>query len=252
MKEKYEKELNRIVDDYYKFSHFDRAPVKYIITEDMIGEYRKNNPGHPVNEDELAELPNVGGTTISPHFAGETFVVLINLNQWKQYEGTANEPHLATIVHETTHVHDFITLAELLEKKDLIEFLNSPDGLQVKQWSEFHAHSQGRYYMLTRVQHDNSLFFYLDNINMHYNYFTQALLESKENTENTIMRFCGRIRAEERAMGKKANSGMLVTFKKIPGLFELYRFLCTHEKPETINGHYDELEQLIAAVKLPD
>ena len=137
-----------ILRDYY--DTFGGVPlnVDYKITENMVDEYTKLRPDHAAKEPEkIGTLNSYNGTTVCPSSVDGTFTILINKKFIAQYISQNNMTWVGTIIHETTHVRDYIDYARIISATDYEDILNINKNLPFQLWTEFNARARGYYFV---------------------------------------------------------------------------------------------------------
>ena len=137
-----------ILRDYYDTFGGDPLNVDYKITDNIVDEYAKLRPYHVAKEPEkIQTLSAYNGMTVCPTSVGGTFTILINRAFVMQYIGQNNMTWVGTIIHETTHVRDYIDYAHLISATDYEDILNINKNLPFQLWTEFNARARVYYFV---------------------------------------------------------------------------------------------------------
>lgn len=137
-----------ILKDYYSLYNLEPVKANYQIVDDMSLEYAKLRPDHAEREPEKIEtLNSYNGNMIPPKSLDGTFTILINRSKLLEYLKEDNMTWVGTIVHETTHVRDFIDYSSLLGVNDYDDILDIGNNIPFHLWTEFNARSKGYYFV---------------------------------------------------------------------------------------------------------
>lgn len=137
-----------ILQDYYSVYNLQPVDTRYLITDNMAMEYIKLRPDHASNEPEKIEtLGSYNGLMVCPTVLEGTFTILINKTTLLEYINTQNATWVGTIVHETTHVRDYIDFAEFTGATGYEDILNPGKNLPFQLWTEFNARAKGYYFV---------------------------------------------------------------------------------------------------------
>lgn len=137
-----------ILRDYYDTFGGDPLNVDYKITDNIADEYAKLRPDHAAKEPEkIQSLSAYNGTTVCPSSVGGTFTILLNKTYVAQYMSQNNMTWVGTIIHETTHVRDYIDYAQLIAATDYEDILSINKNLPFQLWTEFNARARGYYFV---------------------------------------------------------------------------------------------------------
>ena len=140
--------LISILQDYYSVYNLQPVNASYIVTDNMAAEYAKLRPDHAAQElKKIETLDDYNGSTVCPTSLDGTFTILINKAKLLEYSNARNATWVGTIVHETTHVRDYIDFAELTGVADYEDILNTGKNLPFQLWTEFNARAKGYYFV---------------------------------------------------------------------------------------------------------
>lgn len=145
----FHKLLINILQDYYSVYNLQPVDASYLITDNMAMEYTKLRPDHAAKEPQkIKTLNDYNGTTVCPTTLEGTFTILLNKTKLLEYAKARNATWVGTIVHETTHVKDFIDFAVLTGAIDYEEIVNTEkETLPFQLWTEFNARTKGYYFV---------------------------------------------------------------------------------------------------------
>lgn len=139
---------NSILQDYYKTFQVEPVNASYVISDDMTVDYAQLRPDHAEKEPEkIASLRHYNGNTVCPKEIRGEFTVLINKEKLLEYINVGNMTWVGTIVHETTHVRDFVDYAKLIGAADYEDIININKNAAFQLWTEFNARSKGYYFV---------------------------------------------------------------------------------------------------------
>lgn len=137
-----------ILRDYYSVYNLDPVNANYKIVDDMVLEYTKLRPDHTEKEPQKVEtLNSYNGNMVPPTSVDGTFTILINRSKLLEYLKDGNMTWVGTIVHETTHVCDFIDYSRMLGASDYEDILNIEKNVPFHLWTEFNARAKGYYFV---------------------------------------------------------------------------------------------------------
>lgn len=144
----FEEIFSGIICDY-----FDTYPVAapvipdYRIVEDIASAYLALRPD--ILERSSATIESLSannGFAVPPKKVGGIFTVLINKNVLIENLQSNRTDWVGTIAHETTHVQDFASYAQMVGAQEYVEILEISDHGMFNLWTEVHARSKGYYF----------------------------------------------------------------------------------------------------------
>ena len=139
----FEETLQNIVSDFFNTFNISPVSIKYSITDDMASAYTELCPEHAKNEPEkISGLNKYNGTTVPPNTVDGMFTILLNQNMITEYLKQNNATWVGTIVHESTHVVDFINYARMIHAKDYSDILSIDKNSMFQLWTEINARSK--------------------------------------------------------------------------------------------------------------
>ena len=80
-----------------------------------------------------------------------TFYFLLNVNKLTEYLEQNNPTWIGTIVHEITHIIDYIEYAKLIGANNYDEIQNRFEHGMFNLWTEFNARYNGYYFMRKNI-----------------------------------------------------------------------------------------------------
>ncbi|MCR4687201.1 MAG: hypothetical protein K5659_06490, partial [Lachnospiraceae bacterium] len=138
----------QILKGYYTLYNLEPVKAEYILTDNMVEEYRKLRPDHAEKEpDRISDISSFNGYTVCPKEKDGVFTVLINRKNLLEYLNAGNMTWVGTIVHETTHVRDYTDYAELIGALDYEDILTVGKNAPFQLWTEFNARAKGYYFV---------------------------------------------------------------------------------------------------------
>ncbi len=122
--------------------------MDFSITDNISKEYKKIRPDHAKKFPEQAENINNenNALTIPPKELDVHFSILIDTKYFVESLEKDNN-WAGTVVHELTHVYDFIEYANLIDCHDYDVILDLGKHWMFNMWIEFHAKVIGYYYV---------------------------------------------------------------------------------------------------------
>jgi hypothetical protein len=146
------KYLNVIINDYQNTFHRSVENVSINLTDDIFDTYFLVRPDHKNKLGE--ELPDLHGVIVPPNSLDGSFIILVDLNYLLSDIEKDQFGWLGTIVHEYTHVIDFIDYAKLTGANNYDEILDKRNHYLFHMWTEFHARHHG-YYFVRKYSFEN-------------------------------------------------------------------------------------------------
>lgn len=110
-----------IIDDFFNTVNV-RDPVmpSYYIVQNIATEYLILNPNISNPDSSFVKsLNEYNGLMVPPEEINGTFIVLINQDRLIQNIHKNNMTWVGTIIHETTHVQDFVQYAKIINAKKI-------------------------------------------------------------------------------------------------------------------------------------
>ena len=137
-----------IIDDFFNTVNV-RDPVmpSYYIVQNIATEYLILNPNISNPDSSFVKsLNEYNGLMVPPEEINGTFIVLINQDRLIQNIHKINMTWVGTIIHETTHVQDFVQYAQIINAKKYTEITQNNKHNMFSLWTEIHARSTGYYF----------------------------------------------------------------------------------------------------------
>lgn len=144
----FEKCLTDIINDYIETFHIkDPIIPEYRIVEDIAKEYLTLRPDILESSSiSIESLNTYNGFTVPPKEIDGAFVVLINRKTLLYNLQVENTSWVGTIVHETTHVQDFVQYAKMIGANGYEEIVQYSLHGMFDLWTEVNARSKGYYF----------------------------------------------------------------------------------------------------------
>lgn len=95
----------------------------------------------------IEQINQYNGFTIPPKTLDGVFTVLINKNVIVENMNNHRMDWVGTIVHETTHVQDFVEYARIVGAEGYDEILKISNHGMFNLWTEVHARANGYYFV---------------------------------------------------------------------------------------------------------
>ena len=130
-----------IIDDFFNTVNV-RDPVmpSYYIVQNIATEYLILNPNISNPDSSFVKsLNEYNGLMVPPEEINGTFIVLINQDRLIQNIHKNNMTWVGTIIHETTHVQDFVQYAKIINAKKYTEITQNNKHNMFSLWTEIHA-----------------------------------------------------------------------------------------------------------------
>lgn len=153
-----EESIKILTDDFFQTFNINPVEATIQIVEDISEAYNKIRPELGDKEPQkLKELNNYNGLTVPPKSIDGKFIILLNAKIMLENMEIGNYNWIGTIIHETTHVVDFIEYAKLTKAVDFEEMLLIDKNAMFNLWTEFNARSKG-YYFVRKYTHGDLMF----------------------------------------------------------------------------------------------
>lgn len=151
----FEELVLKVLNEYYTMHQAIPVNARYSIVDDMCSEYAKLRPDHASKEPEkVASLSQYNANVVPPATLEGTFTILLNRAKLLEYLGEGNMTWVGTIVHETTHVIDFIEYAKIRHANDYEDILDTGKHALFHLWTECNAKAKG-YYFVRKYSFEN-------------------------------------------------------------------------------------------------
>ena len=136
-----------IVSDYFNTIGYPRIHFIMRKTDDMNKSYLELCSAQAKDSAKRADISDYNGIMVPPEELDGTFCILINLNKLTEYLSSHNPTWIGTIVHETTHIIDYIEYAKLIGANNYDEIQRIDKHSIFNLWTEFNARYKGYYFM---------------------------------------------------------------------------------------------------------
>lgn len=232
-----------IVDDYINTIHYPKFQINIKLTSDMHQSYLELCSNQSKRGIDGKVLNDYNGLMVAPKELDGIFTILINVNKLREYLEQNNPTWIGTIVHETTHVIDYIEYAKIVGAKnyDEIQLINKHGMFNL--WTEFNARSKGYYFLRKYTyddMHDEDLV--PDIINRELPAQTQMLLENYNSTNDAYMQayyvshYLGRLYALQKIFPQHFNDQRIkAILNENHWMYEWFKFFNSHT---SINDAY--------------
>lgn len=242
-----------IICIYYKELNLSPRKIDIFIEEDMCKKYIELRPDHAKKfPEQMADLNKYSGTTVPPKQLENDFSIIIQSGYFFE-SFSHNAEWIGTIIHEITHVEDFILFAKLADIQDYDEILDINKNWMFLIWTEFNAKAKGYYYekkFSYKDIHDKG---HLDYIVKQELLFQVQELVNKYYSENNAFRqmyivahFLGRLFVWEKLFPEYFTENKT---KEIIGdniwMFDVYTFFRSHVDLEMAYKDFCFLKEII-------
>lgn len=244
---------------YDFFQTFDIKPVgaAYQIVENISEAYDKIRPGLGNKEPQkLKDLNNYNGLTVPPKSIDGKFIILLNAKIMLENMEIGNYNWVGTIIHETTHVVDFIEYAKLTKAVDYEEMLLIDKNAMFNLWTEFNARSKG-YYFVRKYTYEDLMFeeSLIENIINRELPFQNEYLYEKYHATNDgfeqcylVAHYLGRLYTLQLIFPNYFTDdyiGNLDIFRENKWMLEWYKFLAKNNTLEKAYIKFDEMKKIL-------
>lgn len=135
-----------IICIYYKEFNLSSRKIDIFFEEDMCKKYVELRPDHVEKlSGQMADLNKYSGVTVPPKHLNDNFSIIIQSGFFLK-SLSHNAEWIGTIIHEVTHVEDYILFAKLANIQDYDEVLDVNKNWMFLIWTEFNAKAKGYYY----------------------------------------------------------------------------------------------------------
>lgn len=256
----FENILRQILLDYVKEYNYKPDNIQYRIVEDMIHEYTLLKPDLASKEPEKVATLNIyNGVTVPPSNLHGRFVVLINKPFLLKYIEQDNMTWVGTIVHETTHVKDFIEYADLIGAKDFEDIVDLGKHPLFQLWTESNARAKG-YFFVRKYSFKNMYDTQQvpDILNIELPKQIELLRNNLKATMDGFMQayylshFIGRLYTLQRIFPQIFSNKMIQNiFEKDIWLYEWYIFFSKHQDLKSAYSDFEEFRSILLHQTIP-
>ena len=245
----------QILSDYYATVNRQPANISYQFTSDMEASYKKLRPD--LSDDIHDDQNNYNGLMLTPKDMAQPFTILINANKIKEYEEIAPFTWIGTLVHETTHVLDYIEYAKLIDAKDYDSLLRKEHHLMFQLWTEFNARSKGYYFVRkyssgSQLQDESQIDGIINQeLPSNERYLFKCYHSTNDGTMQMyyVAQFLGRIQVLQDLFpdffdDEWVSEMPLFTYNS--WMHDWYVFLHTHTELEDAFKHFDEMKEILS------
>ena len=244
-----------IVQEYYNdLGKEYPCNFKIQITSDIENDYKKY-----ARYDKTPTVNNNYNAIVIPPICNDDFIILLNNNKIQIRNLMDYLKAKQIIIHELTHMDDFIEYSEILNSNNYLEFLKIEKHGHFTLWSEFHAKSMDSKYLYYGImgeetpENKNKLSNVINNsfqnrINMLYTDCTSTDAYYKC---YYLMRFLGELVVYQEISPIFFNNRNLKEwFKESKWIYDLYILLINHKSLKDIYRYFDTMNEILSQNKL--
>lgn len=140
----------KILADYCKDFDVELPTINILLTDNMGEAYLAQRPDHVDKVNSNGITANTHGLIIPPAEMDEPFTILLNKSYVVESIKKCDASWIGTIVHEATHIIDYIEYAKIVGAMDYDTICNKkiPSNRCFHIWTEFNAKVKGYYFVL--------------------------------------------------------------------------------------------------------
>lgn len=250
-------EIKRLIYDiifiYYKNLNLSPRKIDIFFEKDMYKKYIELRPDHVEKlSGQMADLNKYSGVTVPPKHLNDNFSIMIQFDYFLK-SLTYNAEWIGIIIHEVTHIEDFILFAKLANIQDYDEVLDVNKNWMFLIWTEFNAKAKGYYYEIKfsyKDMHDKEYFDYI--VEQELMFQTQEVVIKYYSESNTfrqmyvIVHFLGRLFIWERLFPDYFTENKI---QEIIGdnmwMFDMYEFFKSHTDLEMAYKDFNILREIV-------
>ncbi len=242
-----------IVSDYFNTIDYPRIQFVMRKTDDMKKSYLELCSEQAKESVQGKNLNDYNGIMVPPKDLYGTFYFLLNVNKLTEYLEQNNPTWIGTIVHEITHIIDYIEYAKLIGANNYDEIQNRFEHGMFNLWTEFNARYNGYYFMRKNISDNISDPSFLHDIfNKELPAQIQMLADNYKSTNDGYLQayyvshYLGRLFALQKIFPSNFDNQ---TIKAIIGenewMYEWFVFLSTHTDLKDAYEDFEDMKNIL-------
>lgn len=245
--------ISGVLADYFNEFDVEPFPVTISIVDDMWNAYAKLRPDHAEKQPEMAEFQrSCSGSAVPPKEFDGAFTILLQ----KEYmmESVQNNANwVGTLVHEATHVNDFIQFGKMIKATNYDDVLDRNNYRMFHLWTEFHAKVIGYYfvrkYTFKDLQDESQIkYIFETELPFQINEMFEAYHSTTDGDQQMyyVVHFIGRMYVWQKLFPKYfTNRQIKKMFDANKWMYELYIFLASHDKLDIAFPDFDDMKNIL-------
>ena len=246
--------LSEVLADFFNTYEIKPYPINIIITSNLVEEYFRLRPDFVGKMDGEEQVKNFNGLMVAPiEFEGQ-FTILLNAQYVCKQVQDGKFDFVGTLVHEATHINDFMQYSKIIEIQDYNFILDRSKNRLFHYWTEYNAKKRGYYflrkYIFSNNMKDRQAYSYImkTELPFHIDYLVEKFnsTDSIDEQMYCTVHFLGRLSVwQDLFPNDFTDKVMKQIFGSNMWVYDLYKFFRRYPELKDIYAHFDEMKRII-------